>query len=149
MHRKERGPLTDWAGEPAEQGVSATRFHLAQGTETPARHTAGPARLRRRPRHSLFCECAHPDWDSSGRLTRQRTLVHVTKPVSHDPLKLQFTLPKNEKLRFHIVRELKQAIGQWGWGWEGNRAKQHKSDSRECRQGRGRPAAIVPSLAGL
>lgn len=141
--------MTDWAGEPAEQGVSATRFHLAQGTETPARRTAGPARLRRRPRHSPFCECAHPDWDSSGRLTRQRTLVHVTKPVSHDPLKLQFTLPKNEKLRFHIVRELKQAIGQWGWGWEGNRAKQHKSDSRECRQGRGRPAAIVPSLAGL
>lgn len=116
MHRKERGPVTDWAGEPAEQGVSATRFHLAQGTETPARCIAGPARLQRRPRHSPFCECAHPDWDSSERLTRQRTLVHVTKPVSHDPLKLQFTLPKNEKLRFHIVRELKQSIGQWGGG---------------------------------
>lgn len=136
MHRKERGPVTDWAGEPAEQGVSATRFHLAQGTETPARCIAGPARLQRRPRHSPFCECAHPDWDSSERLTRQRTLVHVTKPVSHDPLKLQFTLPKNEKLRFHIVRELKQAIGQWG-GWGGGETEQNSTKVTVVSVGKG------------
>lgn len=28
-------------------------------------------------------------------------------------MKLQFTLPKNEMLEFHRVRELKQSTGQW------------------------------------
>lgn len=97
----------NWEEEPTEQSISAQ-----QEMETTAKRTADLTCLQRRPEHSPFCECVYPDWDSSEQLTK-RKLVCVTKPLSHDPLKLEFTLPKNEKLEFHMVRKLKRSIGQW------------------------------------